>query len=88
MLCICFSKGAVTEFEQMIIDAGIPIKVPRRDNIGFHVTIGFVNGNDFVVPHLVEELNEAIIWNDEFITINRGIICNTDHRLGLSCLSS
>ena len=67
--------GAVTELEQTIMDANISIAVPRSNNIGFHVTIGFVNGSAIeaagtCVPDLVDELNKVIIWNDEEITID------------------
>lgn len=70
--------GAVTELEQQIIDAGIPIRVPRRDNIEFHVTIGFVNGTAVgSVPDLVDEINEVVTWSDLEITIDQpnGHIC-------------
>ena len=79
--------GAATELEQRIMDAGIPIKVPRADNIEFHVTIGFVNGTAVgSVPDLVEDLNYAVpIWEDLEIVIDpfKGHICTEKrHSIG------
>ena len=75
--------GAVTALEQLIIDAGIPIRVPRSKNIEFHSTIGFVNGTAVGdVPALVYEINKRVNdWNELNITIDEpnGHIC-TENR--------
>eukprot|EP00483_Globobulimina_turgida_P001793 UN01795 len=82
--------GAVTAFEQRLQHHGIPINVPRRDNVGFHVTIGFVNGTQLIVPQLVDKLN-IIHWNDQSIIINSQRICtikkNPINHVNYSCLT-
>ena len=63
--------GEVTELEQNIKDGGVHISVPRSANIGFHVTLGFFNGDNFDVTKLVQQLNEAVTWNlTDFYTEN------------------
>ena len=67
---------AVLELEEVIEEADIPIVVSRDENIGFHVTIGFVNGSSVEVPDLVDSLNRAMYWKDESILIESGPICS------------
>ena len=73
----------VNVLEHILNTSGVPIKVPRSDNIGFHVTIGFVNGSaGYPTDSLITKLNDIINWANVWAVIDNGTFCNGNTTYG------
>ena len=65
----------VTAFENEMKKHGLTVNVPRTDNVGFHVTLGVVNGSVFPVQTIMKQINEEVAWGETSFTIWNGTIC-------------
>ena len=65
----------VKEFENEMKKHGLTVNVPRSENVGFHVTLGFVNGLIFPVQSIMKQINDEIVWNETSFTIWNSTIC-------------